>query len=172
MACIRLAHGRAQALEDAMSVKPIPEGYHSVTPYLTVDDAGAAIEFYKKAFNAEELFRMPMGDKIGHAEIRIADSPIMLSDEWPDMGVLGPKSRGGPTASMMLYVADVDAAYAQAIKAGATEERPPENQFWGDRMGVLVDPYGHRWSLATHVEDVSPADMQERMASSEACAPE
>lgn len=147
-----------------MSVKPIPEGYHSVTVYLTVDDAAAAIEFYKRAFGAEELFRLPMDGKIGHAEIRIGDCPVMLSDEWSEMGMLGPKSRGGTTASMVVYVEDVDAAFEKAITAGATEERAVEKQFWGDRMGTLIDPYGHRWSLATHVEDVSPEQMQQRMA--------
>lgn len=147
-----------------MTVKPIPEGYHSVTPYLTLDDASAAIEFYKKAFGATEVFRMPAGEKIAHAEIKIGDSHVMLSDEWPDMGMLGPKARGGTTTSLMVYLDDVDAAYEKAIAAGATQERPVENQFWGDRMGTLVDPFGHRWSLATHVEDVSEEEMGKRMA--------
>lgn len=147
-----------------MRVKPIPEGYHSVNIYLTVDDAAAAIEFYKRAFGAEEIYRLPMDGKIGHAEIRIGDCPVMLSDEWNEMGVLGPKSRGGTTVSMVVYVEDVDSAFERAITAGATEERAVEKQFWGDRMGTLIDPYGHRWSLATHVEDVSPEQMQQRMA--------
>lgn len=146
-----------------MSVKPIPEGYHSITPYITLDNAAAAIDFYAKAFGAKEVFRMPMGDKIGHAEIVIGDSHIMLSDEWPDMGILGPKSRGGTTASLMLYLPDVDKAFAQALAAGATQEKAVENQFWGDRMGTLLDPFGHRWSLATHVEEVAPAEMKKRM---------
>ena len=143
--------------------KPIPEGYHSVTPYLVVDDAAAAIEFYKNAFGAEEVMRLPMGDKIGHAEIKIGDSFVMLTDEWPEFGRLGPKARGGATSSLMVYVEDVDSAYERAVAAGATAERPPEDQFWGDRMGSLIDPFGHNWSLATHVEDVSVEEMQERM---------
>ena len=144
-------------------VKPIPEGYHSVTPYLIVDDAKAALDFYKQAFGATEKFRLPMGDRIGHAEIKIGDSFIMLADEFPDMGHLGPKSRGGPTSSILLYVEDVDTAFNKAINAGASQQRPLENQFWGDRMGTLQDPFGHQWSLASHVEDVSPEEMQKRM---------
>ena len=144
-------------------VKPIPDGYHSVTPYLIVDDAKAAIDFYSRAFGAEEKFRMEMGDKIGHAEIKIGDSHIMLADEFPDMGHLGPNSRGGPTASLMVYVPDVDSAFRQAIGAGAKEQRPVEDQFWGDRMGTLTDPFGHQWSLATHVREVPPEEMKRRM---------
>ena len=147
-----------------MTVQARPEGYHSVTPYLLVDDAAQAIEFYAKAFDAKELFRLPMGNKVGHAEIMIGDSHVMLSDEWPDMNLRGPKARGGATASMMLYVDDVDAMFARALKAGGSVEKAPENQFWGDRMGTLVDPYGHRWMLATHVEDVPPEEMERRMA--------
>ena len=147
-----------------MPVSAIPEGYYSVTPYLTVDDAAAAIRFYEQAFGATEVFRMPMGDRVAHAEIRIGNSHVMLSDEFPDMGYLGPKARGGATSSLMIYVDDVDRAYRQAIDAGATQERPPEDQFWGDRMGVLVDPFGQRWSLATHVEDVPPEEMERRMS--------
>lgn len=148
-----------------MAVKARPEGYHSVTPYLVVDNAKAAIDFYARAFHAKELFRLPMGDKIGHAEIMIGDSHVMLSDEWPDMNMRGPKARGGATASMMVYVDDVDATFAQAVKAGGTADKQPENQFWGDRMGTLVDPFGHRWMLATHVEDVAPEELERRMAS-------
>jgi PhnB protein len=149
-----------------MSASPIPEGYHSVTPYLIVGGAAAAIRFYEQAFGATEVLRMPIGDgdKLAHAEIRIGDSHVMLSDEWPDMGMLGPKARGGTTSSLMIYLADVDAAYARALAAGATAERPPEDQFWGDRMGTLLDPFGHRWSLATHVEDVPEEEMQRKMA--------
>ena len=143
--------------------KPIPDGYHSVTPYLIVDDAAEAIEFYKNAFGAEELFRMPMGDRVAHAEIKIGDSHVMLADESPDMGHLGPKSRGGPTASMMVYLPDVDSAFRKALDAGATQQRAVENQFWGDRMGSLSDPFGHQWNLATHVEDVPPEEMNKRM---------
>jgi PhnB protein len=143
---------------------PIPEGYHSVTPYLVVDDAESAIDFYKRAFGAQEKFRMEMGGRIGHAEILIGDSHVMLADEFPDMGHLGPKSRGGTTVSLMVYVPDVDATFRQAIDAGATQKRPVENQFWGDRMGTLEDPFGHQWSLATHVEEVPPEEIQRRMA--------
>jgi PhnB protein len=152
-------------LEDhAMAVKPIPEGYHTVNSYFIVDDAAKAIEFYKRAFGAEEVSRLPMGDKIGHAEIRIGDTHLMLSDEWPDMGSLGPKARGGATSSFVIYVPDADAAFQRAVDAGATVERPVTDQFWGDRMGTVVDPFGHRWSLGTHVEDVAPEEMGRRMA--------
>ncbi|HEY0412508.1 MAG TPA: VOC family protein [Allosphingosinicella sp.] len=147
-----------------MSVRPIPEGYHSVTPYITVDDAAGAIRFYQAAFGAAETLRMEMGGKVGHAEIRIGDSVIMLSDEWPHMGVLGPKTRGGATSSLMIYTEDVDAAFAQAVEAGGTVERPVQDQFYGDRSGTLVDPFGHRWTIATHVEDVSEEEMRRRMA--------
>ena len=143
--------------------KPIPEGYHSVTPYLIVDDAAKAIEFYKKAFGAEEKFRLPMGEKIAHAEVKIGDSFVMLADESRDMGHLGPKSRGGTTVSLLIYVPEVDSAFKTAIGAGATELRPLENQFWGDRMGTLTDPFGHQWSLATHVEDIPENELGKRM---------
>lgn len=142
---------------------PIPEGYHSVTPYLIVDNAKAAIEFYKAAFGAEEKLRLPMGDRIGHAELRIGDSFVMLADEFPEQKHLGPNARGGTTASFMLYVDDVDRAWKQAIDAGAKENRPLELQFWGDRMGSVTDPFGHQWSLATHVEDVPEDQLFERM---------
>lgn len=148
-----------------MAVSHIPEGYHSVTPYLIVDGAAEAIRFYGEAFGAAEVLRMPMGDgdRIAHAEIRIGDSHVMLADEMPGMGFLGPKTRGGPTASLMIYLADVDAAFGRAVAAGCTEERPPADQFWGDRMGTLLDPFGHRWTLATHVEDVPEEEMGRRM---------
>ena len=146
-----------------MSVQTIPEGYHSVTPYIIVDDAKAALDFYRDALGAEELFRLPMGGKIGHAEIRVGDSQIMLSDEWPDMDALGPKSRGGATATFMLYVEDADKAFERAVKAGAKVDKPVENQFWGDRMGSVIDPFGHKWSFGTHIEDVPPEEMQKRM---------
>jgi PhnB protein len=143
--------------------KPIPDGYNSVTPYLIVEDAKRAIEFYAKAFGAEEKFRLPMGDRIGHAEIKIGDSFVMLADEFPEMGHLGPNSRGGPTSSIVLYVEDVDSSFKQALEAGANEQRPVQDQFWGDRMGTLSDPFGHQWSLASHVEDISEAEMESRM---------
>ena len=149
-----------------MAVSHIPEGYHSVTPYLIVDGAAEAIRFYRQAFGAEEVMRMPMGDsgKLAHAEIRIEGSHVMLADEFPEMGFLGPLKRGGATASLMIYLADVDAAFSRALTAGAREERAPADQFWGDRMGTLVDPFGHRWTLATHVEDVAEDEMQRRAA--------
>lgn len=140
------------------------DGYHSVNAYLTVDDAAAAIEFYKQAFGATEHMRMPMGDKIGHADIVIGDTHIMLADEFPDMDKLGPKARGGPTSSLMIYVPDVDAAFDQAIAAGGEVTRPVEDQFYGDRSGWLKDPFGHEWTLSTHVEDVTPEEMNKRMS--------
>jgi len=146
-----------------MKPKPIPEGYHSVTPAVIVHDGAGALDFYKKAFGAEEVLRMPMGDKIGHAEIKIGDSIVMLSDEWPDMGFLGPRTRGGTTVSLMIYVEDVDSAFKRAVDAGGTAERHVENQFYGDRSGTLIDPFGHRWTISTHIEDVEPAEMNRRM---------
>ena len=146
-----------------MPVSPIPEGYHTVTPYLILKDAAAAIEFYKKALGAVELFRMEApGGKIGHAEIRIGDSPVMLADEYPDMGYKGPESLGGTSVSLMVYVADVDKVYRQAIAAGGKELRPLQNQFYGDRSGTLSDPFGHMWTISSHVEDVSEEEMAKR----------
>ena len=145
--------------------KPIPEGYRSVNVILTVDDAAKAIDFYKRAFGAEEISRLPMGDKIGHAELRIGDTQIMLNDEFPERDNIGPKARGGSSTGFIIYTEDVDSAFRKAIEAGGTETMPVENQFWGDRMGSLTDPFGHKWSIATHVEDVPaeefPARMQE-----------
>jgi len=146
-----------------MTVRNPPEGYHSVTPYLTLDDARAALDFYKAAFGATEIVRMEMGGKIGHAEIRIGDSVVMLSDEWPGHGKLSPKTRGGPTAGLMIYLPDVDAAYQRALDAGATAERPVEDQFYGDRSGSVLDPFGVSWMLSTHVEDVAEDEMKRRM---------
>ena len=146
-----------------MSVKPIPEGYHSVTPYLIVSGGAEAIEFYKKAFGAVELFRFPTPDgKIGHAEIKIGDSPIMLADEFAEMGYKGPQSLGGSPVSLMIYVADVDTVFNQAVDAGATVKEALQDKFYGDRIGTVVDPFGHRWHLATHKEDVSVEEMQRR----------
>lgn len=146
-----------------MSVKAIPDGYHSVTPYLFIRGAAEAIEFYKRAFNAVELMRMPdPSGKIMHAEIRIGDSPLMLSEEMPEMHCKSPQTLNGCSGSTMLYVEDVDALYQQAVDAGATPLRPVENQFWGDRMGTLIDPFGQQWSLGTHIEDVPPEQMGER----------
>ncbi len=146
-----------------MSVKPIPEGYHSVTPYLVVDDAAEAIRFYARALGAEEVLRLPMGDRIAHAEIKIGDSPVMLADDIPERGFLGPKSRGGCTSSLMVYVEDVDTAFARAIEAGGIEERPVRDEFYGDRVGTLLDPFGHRWTIGTHKEEVGPEELARRM---------
>lgn len=145
------------------STKPIPDGYHTVTPYLYVKGAAQAIEFYKKAFGAEELFRYPMPDgRLGHAEIRIGDSPIMLADESPQFGVAGPQTRGGTTVGLAVYVPDVDQRVAKAVAAGAKILRPLQNQFYGDRSATLADPFGHTWTLSTHVEDLTPEEMKQR----------
>ena len=140
------------------------DGYHSVTAYLTVDGAAAAIEFYKNAFDATEHMRMPMGDKIGHADIVIGDTHVMLSDEFPEMDKLGPKARGGATSSLMIYVPDVDVAFDKAIAAGGEVVRPVEDQFYGDRSGWLKDPFGHEWTISTHIEDVTEEEMNRRMS--------
>jgi PhnB protein len=146
-----------------MAVKPIPDGYHSVTPYLIVKGGAEAIEFYKKAFGAKELMRMPMPDgRLGHAEIRIGDSAIMLADEFPQMNVRGPESLGGSSVSILLYVEDVDGLASQAIAAGAKVLRPIKDQFYGDRSCTVTDPFGHVWTIATHKEDVPPDEMRRR----------
>src|SRR6266850_1665735 len=146
-----------------MAVKPFPPGYHTVTPYLYLSDAAAALEFYKKAFGAVESMRMEGPDgRIGHAEIKIGDSAVMMADEFPEMGVRSPQTIGGSAVSFLIYVPDVDARFQQAIAAGAKEVRPVKNQFYGDRSGTLEDPFGHVWTIATHVEDVSPEEMQRR----------
>ncbi|HET9673557.1 MAG TPA: VOC family protein [Gaiellaceae bacterium] len=146
-----------------MAVQPIPDGYRTVTPYLTVDGAKKAIEFYKRAFGAEERSIMPgPGDTIGHAELQIGDSIVMLSDPFPQSSIKAPTALGGTTAGVFLYVEDVDEVFKQAIDAGATETMAPEKMFWGDRFGSVTDPFGHSWQIATHVEDVSPEDMAER----------
>ena len=147
------------------NVKPIPDGYPRVTPYLHVDGASAAIDFYTKVFGATERMRMPSpGGKVGHAELEIGDSLIMLADEFPEMGVLGPKTIGGTPVTIGLYVEDVDDVFERAIAEGAISVRGVENQFYGDRAGQLEDPFGHRWSVATHVEDVPPDEMAQRAA--------
>ena len=146
------------------NVKPIPEGYHSVTPYLIIKGAADAIEFYKKAFGATELFRMEHEGNVGHAEIKIGDSPIMLSDEHPEMGYLSPKTLGGSPVGIMIYVEDVDTTFNQAIKLGGVETKALQDQFYGDRSGTLTDPFGHVWTVATHKEDVAPEEMEKRMA--------
>jgi len=145
-------------------VKPIPDGYHSLTPYLIIDGAADALEYYKKAFGATELFRMEHGGKIGHAEMKIGDSPFMLADGHEEIGYKGPKAYGGTPVSLMIYVDDCDTVYKQAIDAGATELKPLQDQFYGDRSGTLTDPFGHVWTIATHKEDVTPEEMDKRMA--------
>lgn len=151
------------------SVKPIPEGYHSVTPYLIVKGGAQAIEFYKTAFGATELIRMARPDgKIGHAEIRIGDSVIMLADENPAMGSLSPQAVGGTPVLIHLYVEDADAVFNRGVAAGGTVERPLKDQFYGDRTGGIVDPFGHRWYVATHKEDVAPEELKKRVAAAAA----
>jgi len=144
--------------------KPIPDGCHSVTPYVMVKDAAAAIEFYKRAFGAEEVERMPGpgGKGVMHAEIKIGDSLIMLSDEFPGTDCSSPQTLGGTTCQLFLYVPDVDSAYQRAVSAGATATMPVADMFWGDRYGKLPDPFGHQWGLATHKEDVSPSELKRR----------
>jgi PhnB protein len=145
-------------------VKPIPDGYSTVTPYLVLNDAKAAIEFYKRAFGAQELLRMPVGDRIGHAELQIGNSRIMLADENPKMGTYSAKHYNGSPVSLVLYVEDVDSAAKNVVSAGAEIERPVQNQFYGDRSGTFLDPFGYRWTVSTHVEDVSAEEMNRRMA--------
>ena len=148
-----------------MTVKAIPEGYHSVTPYLVVKGAAAAIEFYGQALGAVETVRMPgPGGSIMHAEIKVGDSMVMLADEQPERGHLSPTTIGGAGVSIMLYTGDVDATYKAALAAGAKSNQPPTDMFWGDRMANITDPFGHSWAIATHTEDVSPEEMQKRMA--------
>jgi PhnB protein len=146
-----------------MATQPIPEGYHTATPYLAVDDAAEAIEYYTKAFGAKERVRMETPDgKIGHAELEIGDSLVMLSDPFPQSSTRPPKELGGTSVSVFLYVEDVDAFVKQAVEAGATVTMEVADQFWGDRFGSFTDPFGHLWSIATHVEDVPPEEMAER----------
>ena len=146
-----------------MTVKPVPEGYHTATPYLIVNDGAGAIEFYKKAFSATEVMRHPGPEgKLMHAEIKIGDSHIMLADEFPEMGFQSPTSLGGSPVGILLYVENVDELYNQAIEAGGKEMKPLQNQFYGDRSGSLVDPFGHVWTVATHIEDITPEEMQKR----------
>jgi PhnB protein len=147
-----------------MPVKPIPDGYHTITPFLTVRDAARAIEFYEKAFGAKSrgVMKGPDG-KVMHAELQIGDSIIMLSDEFPDFGALSPQSLKGSPAGLHIYVEDVDAAFDRAVEAGAKVDTPVMDQFWGDRYGRLTDPYGHKWSIATHVKDLSMDEMKRAM---------
>ena len=145
-------------------VKPIPDGYHSVTPYLCCKDAAAAIEFYKKAFGAKELMRMDNEGKVGHAELQIGDSRVMLADEYPEMGFLSPQSVGGSPIMIHLYVEDVDSTANRAVSAGAKVTRPIADQFYGDRGGQLEDPFGHKWYVSTHTEDLTPEEIGRRAA--------
>jgi PhnB protein len=145
------------------NVKPIPEGYHSLTPYLFVRNAAGAIEFYKSVFGATETMRMPgPNGQIMHAELKIGDSTVMLSDENPQMGALSPQSIGGTATGLNVYIANVDAVVQKAVDAGAKLVRPVKDQFYGDRSGSVIDPFGHLWSVATHVEDVSPEEIRKR----------
>jgi len=147
-----------------MAVKPIPDGFHTVTPYLIVKGAAAAIDFYKKAFGAEERFRCPMPDgRIGHAEIRIGNSHVMLADEFPEMGAKSPQTLGGTPFGICLYVLDSDASFQRAVAAGATVERPIADQFYGDRSGSVINPYGHKWTISTHKRDVSMEEIERAM---------
>lgn len=152
----------------AGKVKPVPDGYRNVTPYLSIRGAGKALEFYKRAFGAEETLRMPMPDgKIGHAEIRIGDTLLMLADEMPgnpEAVCVSPEALGGSCVGLMVYLPDVDGACRRAVDAGAKVLRPVQDQFYGDRSGTLQDPFGHVWTLATHIEDVTPEEMENRIA--------
>ena len=146
-----------------MAVNPVPDGYHTATPYLVCKGADQAIEFYKKAFGATELLRMPGPDgKVMHAEIKIGDSPILLGEEVPEMGFRCPPALGGSPVGIMLYVEDVDGLFAQAVEAGGKQQRPIVDQFCGDRSGTLEDPFGHIWTIATHKEDLSPEQINTR----------
>jgi len=168
----RKAAPKAKAAAPKKAV-PVPAGYHTVTPYLVCRGAANAIEFYKKAFGAKQKMIMSGPDgKVMHAEIRIGDSSVMLGDEMPQMGATAPQTIGGTAGSLFIYVKDVDKAFAQAIAAGATTEMPPTNMFWGDRYCKLADPFGHKWSMATHIEDVSPKEMARRGAAEMAKQPQ
>lgn len=154
---------RKSAAPKKKVVKPIPDGYHAITPYLSIRGAAQAIEYYKKAFGARERLRMSAPDgKIGHAELVLGDSVIMLADEYPDMGFLGPQSRGGSSVNMYFYVKDVDAVVEKAVVAGGKLMRPVKDQFYGDRSGTVEDPYGHVWNISTHKEELSKAELRRR----------
>ena len=147
-----------------MAVQPIPAGYQAVTPYLIVSGAARALEFYKQVFGATEVMRLAGPNGVAHAEIRIGDSVVMLADESPDMGYKSPVALGGSPVSLMLYVSDVDATFQRAVAAGAVQQRPVQDQFYGDRSGTLEDPFGHVWTVATHIEDVAPDEIDRRLA--------
>ena len=145
-------------------IKAIPEGYHTLTPHLVVKGASQAIEFYKKAFGAEEIIRLPGpdGKSLMHAAIKIGDSPLFLADEFPGMASMGPHSIGGTPVTIHVYVEDVDTVFNQAVAAGAQVRMPLADMFWGDRYGLITDPFGHSWSLATHKEDLTPEEIEKR----------
>lgn len=146
-------------------VKPVPDGYHTVTPYLTVQNAAEAIEFYKKAFGASEIYRLAEpGGRIGHAEIQIGDTKVMLSDEYPEMEVRSPQTLGGSAVGLHIYIEDVDSLFNRAIAAGAVVVRPVKDQFFGERSGKLVDPFGHFWFIATQIEEITPEEIKRRYA--------
>jgi PhnB protein len=148
-----------------MAVKPIPDGFHTLTPYLAVRGAAAAIDWYKKAFGAEERYRMPMPDgKLGHAEIKVGDSVVMLGDEVPQMGCPSPQTLNGSPVSLFMYTTDVDASFQRAVAAGATVQMPPTDMFWGDRFAKIQDPFGHLWAMATHKEDLTDEQIKQRAA--------
>jgi PhnB protein len=148
----------------ANKAKPIPEGYHNITPYLIIKGAAAAIDFYKEVFGAVEIMRMPQPDgRIGHAELKFGDSVVMLADEFPEMKVVGPSTLGNTSVGLLLYVDDVDKSVEKAVARGAKIEKPIADQFYGDRNGTIIDPFGHKWTIAVHVEDVTPEEMQRRM---------
>lgn len=153
------------------NVKPVPEGYSTVTPYLIVSNGAAAIDFYKRIFGAIEIMRMPgPGGRVGHAELRVGDSVIMLADENPQSGITAPQPGGGSPVSFLIYVDQVDAVTAKAELNGSKIARPPTDQFYGDRTATLLDPFGHQWTIATHIEDLSPEEMQKRAAAHAAAA--
>ena len=149
----------------AKKVNPVPDGYHHITPYLVIQGAAAAIDFYKKVFGATELFRMAQPDgRVGHAELKIGDSVFMLADEFPEMQVVGPKTLGNTPVGLHVYVEDADATFNHALSLGSRIKKPMADQFYGDRSGTIEDPFGHKWTIATHQEDVSPEEMKRRMA--------
>jgi PhnB protein len=148
----------------ANKAKPIPEGYNSITPYLVIKGAAAAIDFYKQAFGAVEIMRMPQPDgRVGHAELKFGNSIVMMADEYPEMQVVGPKTLGNTSVGLLLYLDDVDKAVERAVSLGATIKKPIADQFYGDRTATIEDPFGHKWTLAVHIEDVTPEEMQRRM---------